>query len=68
MDDEPVDVPAQMAVQHSFKKFGDFDFFALNLEFDPTVNQVLHRADYVVPGRDRFDGITEANTLDASFV
>jgi hypothetical protein len=40
----------------------------LNLQFDSTVNQVLHRSDYVIPGRDRFNRKTETNTLYASFV
>ena len=58
MDDEPMDVASQMAVENGFEKFVDFTFFTLNLEFDPTIDQVLHRSDHVVPGRDRFDGIS----------
>ena len=68
VNDEPMNVAPQMAIQNSFQKFGDFPFFALNLKFDPTVNQILHRAEHVVPCGDRFDGIPEAHALDASFV
>ena len=65
---ESVDVPTQMAVENGLKKFLHFAFFTLNLQFDSTVNQVLHRSDYVIPGRDRFNRKTETNTLYASFV
>jgi hypothetical protein len=37
VDHEPVDVAPQMALEHSFKKFGDFTFFTLNLNLDPAV-------------------------------
>jgi hypothetical protein len=68
VDDEPVDVASQMAVENGFEKFFDFIFFTLDLEFDPTINQILHRSNHVETGRDRFNRITEANSLNPSFV
>jgi len=68
VDHKPVDMAPQMAVEDCFKKFPDFSFFTLNLEFDPAIDEVLHRADHVVPGRDRFNGIAKTHSLDASFV
>jgi hypothetical protein len=37
VDHEPVDVAPQMALEHRFKKLGDFTFFTLNLNLDPAV-------------------------------
>jgi hypothetical protein len=67
-DDEPMDMASQMAVENGFEKFFDFIFFTLDFQFDPTINQILHRSNHVEAGRDRFDRITEANSLNASFV
>jgi hypothetical protein len=38
MDNEPVDVAPQVAVENGFQKIGDFTFFALDLNFDSSVN------------------------------
>jgi hypothetical protein len=38
VDNEPVDVAPQMAVENGFQKIGDFIFFALNLNFDSSIN------------------------------
>ena len=43
MDHESIDVTPQMAVENGFEKFVDFAFFALNLEFNPAIDQVFHR-------------------------
>ena len=68
MDHKAADVAPEMAIENGIKKFLHFAFFTLNLQFDPTVNQIFHRAEHVVPCGDRFDGIPEAHALDASFV
>jgi hypothetical protein len=68
VDDEPMDMASQMAIENGSEKFFDFIFFTLDLELDSTVNQILHRSNHVEAGRDRFDRITEANSLNASFV
>jgi hypothetical protein len=68
MDNEPVDVTPQMAIENGLEKFVDFRFFPLNFEFDPAVNQILHAPDHVVSGRNGFDGKAETNSLYASFV
>jgi hypothetical protein len=68
VDDEPMNVASQMAIENGLEKFFDFIFFTLDLEFDPAINQVLHRSNYVEPSRNRFDRITETNSLHASVV
>ena len=68
VDHEPVDVAPQMALEHRFKKLGDFTFFTLNLNLDPAVYQVLHASDHVVPGCNGFDRKAETHSLYASFV
>ena len=61
---EPMDVTAQMAFENGLEKLVDFAFFALNLEFHPAIDQVLHVSNHIVPGRDGFDGKAEADSLD----
>jgi hypothetical protein len=68
VDNKPVNVASQMAVEHGFEKCANLSFFTLNLEFDPAIYQVLDRPDHLVPGRDRFDRIAKTNSLDAPFV
>jgi hypothetical protein len=68
VDDEPMDVASQMAIENGFEKFFDFLFFSLDLEFDPAINQIFHPPNHVEARRDRFDRISEANSLNAPFV
>jgi hypothetical protein len=55
VDDEPMDMASQMAIENGFEKFSDFFFFSLDLEFDPTINQILHRPNHLEARGDRFD-------------
>jgi hypothetical protein len=55
VDNEPVDVAPQMAVENAFEEFVDFTFFTLNLKEDPAVDKVLHPSDHIVPGRNGFN-------------
>jgi hypothetical protein len=68
VDDKAVDVASEMAIENGLQKFVHLMLFALNQKFNPAIDEVFHRSNYLVSRRNRFDGEAKANTLDSSLV
>lgn len=59
------DEAAEMAVEDGLEHGAEFGGLALKEEFDAAVGKVADGAGEIKAGADLFDGVAEANTLNA---
>ena len=57
-----------MAVENRLKKSVKFRRFALDLHFDPAIDQVSHSANNIVSGGNQLNGEPEPDALHAAFI
>jgi hypothetical protein len=68
MDDEPRDMAPEVTIENCLQKNVDLVLFALDLQFDPAVNQVPNTANNIVAGSDRLDGEPEPDALHSPLI